>query len=51
VVDYDRKHATRAPIERCPTGAIVWIDPVLGAVKGAAAKKIVRRSALRDAPT
>jgi ferredoxin len=51
VVDYERRHATRGPIERCPTGAIVWIDPALGAVKGAAAKKIVRRSALRDAPT
>jgi Na+-translocating ferredoxin:NAD+ oxidoreductase RNF subunit RnfB len=51
VVDYDRRHATRTPIERCPTGAIVWIDPVLGAVKGAAAKKILRKSALRDAPT
>ncbi|MHC4066380.1 MAG: (Fe-S)-binding protein [Planctomycetota bacterium] len=51
LVNYERKHATRAPIERCPTGAIVWIDPVAGAVKGAAAKKIVRRSALRDAPT
>ena len=51
VVNYERKHATRAPIERCPTGAIVWIDPVAGAVKGAAAKKIYRKSALRDAPT
>jgi Na+-translocating ferredoxin:NAD+ oxidoreductase RNF subunit RnfB len=43
VVDYGRDHATRAPIARCPTGAIVWLDPKLGPVKGAAAKKIVRR--------
>ena len=28
VVDYDpRDHATDPPIERCPTGAIVWLDP------------------------
>ena len=47
VIDYSRTHATaRAAIERCPTGAIVWIDPVRGAVKGIEAKKITRRSAL-----
>ncbi len=51
VVDYARPHGTRVPIERCPTGAIVWLDPLHGAVKGAAAKKIIRKGALRDAPT
>jgi len=51
VVDYDRDHATRVPIQRCPTGAILWIDPVAGAVRGPAAPRIVRRSARRDAPT
>ena len=51
VIDYSRPHGTRAPIERCPTGAIVWIDPEAGAVKGPEAKKIIRKSALRDAPT
>ena len=51
VVDYAGRHATRVPIERCPTGAIVWIDPLAGTVKGAAAKRIVRKGALRDAPT
>jgi len=51
VVDYGRSHATRAPIQRCPTGAIVWLDAVAGPVKGPAAKKIIRRGALRDAPT
>jgi Na+-translocating ferredoxin:NAD+ oxidoreductase RNF subunit RnfB len=51
IVDYDRNHQTRAPIQRCPTGAIVWIDPKAGPVKGQAAKKIIRRGVLRDAPT
>jgi Na+-translocating ferredoxin:NAD+ oxidoreductase RNF subunit RnfB len=51
VVDYSRDHATRVPIERCPTGAIVWVDPAAGALKGAGARKIVRKGALGDAPT
>ena len=51
VVDYDRPHDTRIPIERCPTGAIVWLDPALGALKGPAAKKVVRRGQLGAAPT
>jgi Na+-translocating ferredoxin:NAD+ oxidoreductase RNF subunit RnfB len=51
VIDYDRDHDTREPIQRCPTGAIVWLDPRAGAVKGPAARKIVRKGALRDAPT
>ncbi len=51
VVDYSRPHDTRQPIERCPTGAIVWIDEKQGVMKGAAAKKIIRHSALPEAPT
>ncbi len=50
VVDYGRSQA-RAAIERCPTGAIVWLDPEAGTVKGAAARKIIRKGALPDAPT
>lgn len=47
MIDYSRNHlATRAPIERCPTGAIVWMDPQRGPIKGIEAKKITRRSAL-----
>jgi hypothetical protein len=42
---------TRAPIERCPTGAIVWLDPRLGPQKGAAARPVVRQSALAPLPT
>ena len=51
VIDYSRPHDTRVPIERCPTGAIVWIDEHKGVVKGAASKKILRHSALPEAPT
>jgi len=51
VVDYSRPHNTRVPIERCPTGAIVWIDEQKGVVHGAASRKIVRHSALPEAPT
>ena len=51
VVDYTRPHNTRVPIERCPTGAIVWIDEKDGVTRGAAARKVVRHSALPEAPT
>ncbi|MCB1689928.1 MAG: RnfABCDGE type electron transport complex subunit B [Halioglobus sp.] len=51
VIDYNRAHDTRVPIERCPTGAIVWIDDTAGSVRGAASKKIVRHSALPLAPS
>jgi RnfABCDGE-type electron transport complex B subunit len=47
VVDYSRNSkATAVPIQRCPTGAIVWIDEKKGPVKGSDAKKITRRSPL-----
>ncbi len=51
VVDYSRNHATQVPIQRCPTGAIVWLDPQAGPVKGPAAKKIIRQGARPEAPT
>ena len=51
VIDYTGDHATRVPIERCPTGAIVWVDDKAGVIKGAAAKKIVRHSPLSEAPS
>ena len=51
VVDYTRSHATQVPIQRCPTGAIVWLDPKSGPVKGADARKVLRQGALRDLPT
>ena len=48
VINYDlqRPGPTRKPIERCPTGAIVWFDNPNRAVKGAAAKKILRNEHL-----
>jgi Na+-translocating ferredoxin:NAD+ oxidoreductase RNF subunit RnfB len=51
VIDYGRRHATQLPIQRCPTGSIVWLDPVAGPVKGPLATKIIRKGARRDAPT
>lgn len=52
VIDYQKDHNTQAPIQRCPTGSIVWLDPVAkSAVKGPAAKKVIRKGVLSDAPT
>jgi Na+-translocating ferredoxin:NAD+ oxidoreductase RNF subunit RnfB len=51
VIDYDRNHETQKPIQRCPTGAIVWIDSRSGPQKGHDARKVIRREALRDGPT
>lgn len=45
VVDYSKK-LNPAAIERCPTGAIVWIDEKKGPLKGLEAKRIARKSAL-----
>jgi Na+-translocating ferredoxin:NAD+ oxidoreductase subunit B len=52
VIDYSKYSdftVDRTPIERCPTGAIVWIDSPLGTTrssKGAEAKKILRNEPL-----
>jgi len=47
VIDYSRiDEATPEIIQRCPTGAIVWLDPEKGAVKGAAATKVLRKTPL-----
>ena len=51
VVDYARDHQTRQPIERCPTGAIVWMDKERGALRGEASGPILRHSALPDKST
>ncbi len=50
VVDYAAA-LNRNPIERCPTGAIVWFEPSGAAVKGREAKKIIRVGERKDAPT
>ncbi len=47
VVDYSNNSlASPVATERCPTGAIVWLDDDKGAVKGVYAKRIVRNEAL-----
>ena len=43
VVNYSENHNTQVPIQRCPTGAIVWLDDEMGVVKGKEAKKIIRK--------
>lgn len=43
VIDYDRFKPDQAPIQRCPTGAIVWIDAKAGPIRGPAAPRIVRQ--------
>ncbi|MDJ0939226.1 MAG: RnfABCDGE type electron transport complex subunit B [Woeseiaceae bacterium] len=59
VIDYSSKHgskhgakhATKKPIERCPTGAIVWMEADGTIVRGDAAKPVVRHSERRAAAT
>jgi Na+-translocating ferredoxin:NAD+ oxidoreductase RNF subunit RnfB len=47
VIDYAQNaKSSPQPTERCPTGAIVWLDDVKGALRGKAARKIVRQQAL-----
>ena len=48
VIDYRKGPFTAAPTQRCPTGAIVWLDEKDGAMKGQAAKKIVRKGGVHD---
>jgi len=51
VIDYSRNHTTKVPIQRCPTGAIVWINENGKTEKGEQAKKIIRKGALPSAPS
>lgn len=47
VIDYEQNAlASDAAIQRCPTGAIVWVDEKRGVSKGAQAKKVIRQTAL-----
>ncbi len=45
VIDYDRYVDTRVPIERCPTGAIVWIGEDGTFETGRESAKVIRRGA------
>ena len=50
VIDYSKNNmASRLPIQRCPTGAIVWLENQT-ATKGAAAKKVLRKEPLPIEP-
>lgn len=42
-INYAENHNTQVPIQRCPTGAIVWLDDEGVAIKGRESKKIVRK--------
>lgn len=47
VIDYAKNAlASTLAVERCPTGAIVWLDDAAGPRKGRDAKRIVRKGAL-----
>jgi Na+-translocating ferredoxin:NAD+ oxidoreductase subunit B len=47
VIDYSRNAlATPVPIQRCPTGAIVWFENGKGPRRGPEAKRITRQSPL-----
>jgi len=47
VIDYSKNGlASKVAIERCPTGAIVWLDSNQGPIKGVKARKIVRMEPL-----
>jgi H+/Na+-translocating ferredoxin:NAD+ oxidoreductase subunit B len=47
VINYAENHNTQVPIQRCPTGAIVWLDGKLGVIKGKESKKIIRKGERR----
>ena len=51
VVDYRRAHNTQVPIERCPTGAIVWLGEDGRVLKGDEARPVLRHTSLPVAPT
>ncbi|MFY0671836.1 MAG: RnfABCDGE type electron transport complex subunit B [Bacteroidia bacterium] len=43
-VNYALFRNEKAPIERCATGSMVWLDDKQGALKGKEAKKVIRKS-------
>lgn len=51
VIDYSQKPQTMEPMQRCPTGAIVWLDDKGGAIKGKESKKIIRKGARKESFT
>lgn len=51
VVDYSLNHKTDVPTQRCPTGAIVWLDKDKGALRGEKSAKIIRKGVRPDGLT
>jgi Na+-translocating ferredoxin:NAD+ oxidoreductase RNF subunit RnfB len=57
VVDYSRlrggaaRETGQAAIERCPTGAIVWVDALAGDIKGRESARVIRQSARAETVT
>jgi Na+-translocating ferredoxin:NAD+ oxidoreductase RNF subunit RnfB len=46
-IDYAKNAlASKVAIERCPTGAIVWLEKDGGVIKGRDARKVIRKAAL-----
>ena len=43
IINYAENHKTQVPIQRCPTGAIVWLDDEGIAIRGKESKKILRK--------
>jgi len=46
LIDYSQSHDTQVPIQRCPTGAIVWLNSDSSVAKGRESKKIIRHTPL-----
>lgn len=49
IIDYTNDEQSSVPIQRCPTGAIIWFDNPNQIRKGPQAKKIIRQSPLEMA--
>lgn len=45
VINYAENHRTQKPIQRCPSGAIVWLEDGGLVIKGKESKKIIRKGA------
>ena len=50
-IDYQKSCDSKLPIQRCPTGAIVWINKDGTIEKGEMAAKVIRQSTLPLAPS
>lgn len=51
IIDYLKGPISTEPTQRCPTGAIVWLDPVAGSIKGHAARQVIRQGERHDGPS